>query len=64
MSKAGEWEIRVSEPHPAWCEIFYRGQRFLHGVHHQDLRDLEYAVARAIKEARDKLPENYKHEMD
>lgn len=64
MSKAGDWEIKVSEPHPAWCELFYQGRSVLRGIHHKELRDLEYAVGRAIFEARGKLPPSYKHEMD
>lgn len=63
MSNAGKWKIEVSEPHPAWCRILYEGQE-IHGIHHQDLRDLEYVVKRAILEARDALPPPYKHEMD
>lgn len=63
MSKAGKWEIQVSEPHPAWCKLLYDNQE-IHGIHHKDLRDLEYAVSRAIVEARAKFPESHKHEMD
>lgn len=63
MSKAGDWTIRIAEPHPAWCTIQY-GDQLIRGIHHKDLRDLEYAVSRAIKEARDKMPESHKHEMD
>lgn len=66
MSSAGNWTIEVSEPHPMWCRIVYRGgpDQEVHSIHHKELHDLRYALDRAIKEARDKLPEGYKHEMD
>ena len=63
MSSAGKWEIETSSPHPVWCRIIY-GDQEIHGIRHTELRDLHYAVGRAIKEARDQLPETYKHEMD
>jgi len=34
------------------------------GFSHEDLRDLQYVVERAILECRDKLPPSHKHEMD
>lgn len=63
MSSAGDWRIEVSEPYPAWSEVFFEGKSLVR-VHHRDLRDLEYAVKRAILETRGKLPESSKHEMD
>lgn len=63
MSRAGNWEIKVSEPYPAWAEVCFEGKSLVR-VHHRDLRDLEYAVKRAILEARDKMPETHRHELD
>jgi hypothetical protein len=64
MSAAGNWKINPwVGGYPIWCELFYRGER-LTQVRHTELRDLEYAVKRAINEARSNLPDNYKHEMD
>jgi hypothetical protein len=54
VSKAGEFEIRVSGPYPAWCEIRYNGER-LASIHHKELRDLRYAVDKAMREAKLKL---------
>jgi hypothetical protein len=64
MSSAGKWKItHWKDGHPVWCQISYDGKE-IRGIDHRDLRDLQYAVERAIKECRDELPENYKHEMD
>lgn len=63
MSRVGKWTLDVSTPHPAWVTLVYEDQEITL-IHHQDLRDLEYAVKRAINEARDKLPDSHKHEMD
>lgn len=64
MSSAGKWKLTHWEGgHPIWCQLSYRDKEIT-TIHHKDLRDLEYAVARAIKECRDELPESHKHEMD
>lgn len=63
MSSAGDWEVTVSEPHPVWIGISFEGRELVR-FRHNHLRDLEYAVARAIVEARGKLPEHCKAEMD
>lgn len=64
MSNAGDWKIDTWKGgYPVWCEISYGDSKFVK-IRHTELRDLEYAVRRAILECRDGLPENYKHEMD
>jgi hypothetical protein len=64
MSRAGDWKIEtMTGGHPVWCEISYGGSMFCK-VRHTQLRDLEYAIKRAILECRDALPDSYKHEMD
>lgn len=64
MSKAGDWQITVTEPHPVWVELTYLGGAVPRRFRATELRDLEYAVQRAIIEARAKLPDRDKHEMD
>lgn len=55
MSKAGNFEIDVSQGgYPAWCEIRYAGKA-LERIHHKELRDLQYAVEKAMREAREAL---------
>jgi hypothetical protein len=55
MSSAGKWEIIVSTGgYPAWCELRHDGE-VLARIHHNQLRDLEYAVSKAMREARDAL---------
>ncbi len=67
MSKAGKFQIQVNGPYPCWC-------RLQHGEHgdlshwisftHQELSDLQYAVEKAMQEARMKLkPMNQDHEV-
>jgi hypothetical protein len=64
MSIAGNFKINVWQGgYPVWCVISY-GDKELAQLRHTELRDLEYAVRRAIVEATAALPENYKHEMD
>jgi hypothetical protein len=58
-----KWEVEVSLPYPCWVRILYEGQE-IRGIHHKDLRDLEYALGKAMKEVRDKLPEGDKTEID
>lgn len=63
--KAGKWELLLSKDgHPVWGTLHYAGAGLTSLIHHKDLRDLEYVVGRAIKAARDALPETHKHEMD
>lgn len=68
MSSAGKWTIEVTQSYPVWCLIRYhdpgREAREINLIRHNDLRDLAYAIERAIKQARDNLSEPYKHEMD
>lgn len=64
MSKAGDWEMRPWKGgYPVWCELRYGGKELVR-LRHTELRDLHYAIGRALKECRDELPESHKHEMD
>lgn len=64
MSSAGNWKIKTWKGgYPVWCEIEL-DEKVIAKIRHTDLRDLEYAVKRAILECRNGLPDNYKHEMD
>jgi len=64
MSSAGKWKIEtMTGGHPIFCEVSFNGEIIIK-VRHPELRDLEYAVKRAIVECRNALPEHYKHEMD
>jgi len=53
-AKAGDFEIEVTGPYPAWCEIKYMGERIC-SIHHKELSDLRYAVEKAMQIARLKL---------
>lgn len=65
MSQAGKWALKHwTGGHPVWCQLEYEGQEIAHGIHHRDLRDLQYVIERAILEVRNELPPNYKHEID
>ncbi len=63
MSLAGNWSISVSEPYPVWIGVSYQGRELVR-VRHDELRDLEYAIGRAVMEARAKLPLHAKDEME
>jgi hypothetical protein len=62
MSSAGKFSVEISEPHPCWVRILYDGQE-IHGVRHTELRDLQFAIDRAIADARRKLGKDA-HEID
>ena len=51
MANAGSFQIKVATGYPAWCEIFYDGERLV-SIHHKEMSDLEYVVKKAIQEAR------------
>lgn len=52
MAKGGDFEIEVSASgYPVWCEIRYRGE-WLTNISHKELSDLQYAVTKAMQEAR------------
>jgi hypothetical protein len=53
-AKAGGFEIEVTGPYPAWCDIKYGDQR-ISTIHHKELSDLRYAVEKAMQIARLKL---------
>lgn len=59
----GKWEVEVALPYPCWVRITFNGQE-IHGIRHTELRDLEYALKRAMTEVREKLPNGFKHEID
>ena len=50
----GNWHFEVAEPSPAWVTIIYEGQE-IRLINHRDLRDLEYAVQKAMRLAKEKL---------
>jgi len=49
-NKCGDFEIRVSEPHPAWVTIKCNNHREgeISGFDIRDLYDLQYLIHRAI----------------
>lgn len=68
MHTAGHWTIEVADKsHPAWVTITYEGgwgdEKVIRHIHHKDLRDLEYVLSRAIKDAAEKLGPSHKHEV-
>lgn len=65
MASAGKWSLTHWDGgHPVWCQLYYDGAEILGGINHRELRDLHYAIGRAILECRDALPATHKHEMD
>ena len=54
MSRAGDFEVYVSNPYPVSIDIKYNDQT-ISGVRHDELSDLKYAVDKAMQEARLKL---------
>lgn len=54
MANAGKFDIEVRSPYPCWIVINYGGTE-LASIHHSELSDLEYAVKKAMQEARLKL---------
>lgn len=53
MSKAGEFEIRVSEGgHPIWCRLSHGEESLGRSFNALELADLAHAVERARVEAR------------
>lgn len=63
MSNAGNFKIGVSDPYPVWCEISYLGERLI-SIRHDELSDLEYAVRKAMQQAKLKLPEKDRDEVN
>jgi hypothetical protein len=56
VSKAGNFTIDVEGPYPCWCSI--RHDDFADTaikISHKELSDLQYAVTKAMQEARLKL---------
>lgn len=47
--------------HPQWTTISYEGKEIAR-LHHCEIKDLEYALARIRDEHRATLPQPYKHE--
>lgn len=63
MAKAGKWELRVMRGgYPAWVTVSFEDERLVQ-IHHEDLRDLEYAVQKAMREAKANLGKQYEHEV-
>lgn len=59
----GPFTVEITGPYPVWITITYNDKQIYH-IRHTELRDLEYAIQRAIKDTRDALPETYKCELD
>jgi len=49
----GAFELEISDPHPCWITISKDETRL--SLRHEDLRDLEFLVATAIRKANDVL---------
>lgn len=62
MSSAGKFELNLSEPYPVWVTLKIDGEEVARLTHH-DLRDLEYAANKAMREAKMKLPHGDRHEV-
>lgn len=66
--KVDRFTIEISDPYPVWVRIARSdsggGSSVIGSFDHRELRDLEYAVGRAIHAARAELPEKFKVEMD
>lgn len=58
----GPFEIEITGPHPCWVTIKYADMELYH-IRHTELRDLQYAVGRAIQTCRNLLG-THGHEMD
>lgn len=61
--KVGKWTIEVTSPYPCWVRVSFEDQEPLLHANHRDLRDLEYAVQKAMRVAREKLPEREREEV-
>lgn len=60
----GDWKIKISEGASMWVRISYLGESPLDNAStHKDLRDLEYAVQKAMRYCRNKLPERFRDEV-
>ena len=64
MSKAGEFIIDVSSGgYPVWCRISYLGEQIV-SISHTELSDLEYAVKKAMYQAKMQLQPSDRWEVD
>lgn len=48
--RVGRFEIEATQPHPVWITIRSDGDKEIHGLQLEDLRDLQYALGRMIDE--------------
>ena len=48
--------------HPVWCVLRIDGKEVAQ-LHHSELTDLEHEVRRAMRDARNELPQQYKSEV-
>lgn len=62
MPNAGNFQVTVSDPHPCWVSVSYRGKEVMR-FSHSEIADLGYALERARQEAIRKLPDRYKSEV-
>lgn len=52
MSKAGDFEIKVSGPYPCWMRLKYGGEYLPGSFSHKEIADLLHCVRMAAHEAR------------
>jgi len=62
MPNAGQFEVLVSDPHPCWVAVSYRGKEVMQ-FRHDEVVDLCFALERARQEAMRKLGDKYKNEV-
>jgi len=63
MSQVGKFTMTTwNSGYPVWSTLSYEDTD-IRGIHHKDLADLKYAVERAMKHAREVLPEKYRGEV-
>lgn len=65
MTRVNQFSIEVTTGgYPVWVSITY-GNDYSKQIRfsHSELRDLEYAIKSAMREARQQLPDQYKGEV-
>lgn len=56
-----KFEVEIGEPYPFWITIKHDGKEIAR-VHHEELKDLEYAVGRTRDILRSAMHASQKHE--
>lgn len=47
LVRINNFTLAISEGYPHWVQIMHKNEVILHNLHHEELKDLEYAMARA-----------------